>query len=423
MKSVAFILVLLSATSAVGQRTITELRATGEHRIVDGEAPDAARLLALVDAQRKVWRQAVTQLQSRANIRTLQLKTAQLEAYTAVLLEAIEQPSDAVARGTSPVYKVSVLAAMNGEDLAGRMAALRKDQDATFELLAAWTQLQQPQDGRSFTARLLTAKASAAVARTQPSTIGGRAPSPEGRQRARALVDEALALAPDSPYAHYGLGDLLIDAQQPVPAEAAYRKGLSAQPGSSEGHRRLAEALRLQDKLDEAEGELREALRLEPGSARAYCDLGLVLRGQRNTSDATAAFREAIRLDPDLIDAHNNLAIVLAGERRWPDAAAEFREMIRIDPDSATAYYNLATVLADLDQDVESAAALREVIRINPNHYNAHYNLGELFRLEGKYHDSAKQFREFLRLAPGDTPASRRNIERAKGFVEKFEDP
>ena len=96
-------------------------------------------------------------------------------------------------------------------------------------------------------------------------------------------------------------------------------------------------------------------------------------------------------------------------------------EIIRIDPDSTIGYYNLAYALADLDRDVESAAALREVIRINPNHYNARYNLGELFRLEGKYDDSVKQFREYLRLAP-ETPQNRRNIERAKGFIEKFAD-
>jgi len=40
-------------------------------------------------------------------------------------------------------------------------------------------------------------------------------------------------------------------------------------------------------------------------------------------------------------------------------------------------------------------------------------------RLEGKFDDSAAQFREYLRLAP-DTPQNRRNINRARQFVEKF---
>ena len=42
--------------------------------------------------------------------------------------------------------------------------------------------------------------------------------------------------------------------------------------------------------------------------------------------------------------------------------------------------------------------------------------------LEGKYDESATQFREYLRLAP-DTPANRRNITRATGFIRQFEDP
>ena len=52
---------------------------------------------------------------------------------------------------------------------------------------------------------------------------------------------------------------------------------------------------------------------------------------------------------------------------------------------------------------------------------NARFNLGELFRLEGKYDESVKQFREYLRLAP-DAPQNRRNIERAKGYIQKFGD-
>jgi tetratricopeptide (TPR) repeat protein len=113
--------------------------------------------------------------------------------------------------------------------------------------------------------------------------------------------------------------------------------------------------------------------------------------------------------------------VVFANQQKLNDAVAEFREIIRVDPDSAIGYYNLAYALADLDRDVESAAALREVVRINPNHYNARFNLGELFRLEGKYDESVKQFREYLRLAP-DAPQNRRNIERAKGYIETFAD-
>ena len=406
----------------LAQSATAPVRATAEYRIGPTDTPDGARQRALVDAHRLVWRDAVTRLQGTADIKAAQLPAMQLSAYTAALLDVTEQasPTGPPAPATA-TNRVAVTGPMNATELVRRMLLLRKDQDATFDLLAAWTDLQRLQDPKAFRVRLLTAKAAAAVARTELVTVGGRAPSADGRKRARVLVDEALVLSPDSPPANLALGDLLIDGQQPEEAEAAYRKAIAGLPDSSEAHRRLAEALRLQGDLDGAAGELATAIRLDPKSARAHTDLALVHRGNQANKDAIAEYRQAIAIDPDLIDAHNYLAITLAAERQLKEAVIEFREMIRIDPDSVSGYYNLASVLADLDLDVESAAALREVIRINPNHYNAHYNLGELFRLDGKYDDAAKQFKEFLRLAPGDTAAGRRNIQRATALIQQFE--
>jgi tetratricopeptide (TPR) repeat protein len=421
------LLVIIAATAAppgaFAQSASLPLRA--EVRVAAGDNSPDARQRAAIAAHRLLWRDAAARLQARADIKAAQLSAAKVSAYTAALLEVSEQnataASSAVSSRSAAANRVGVTATMNVAELTMRMLKLRKDQDTTFDLLAAWADLQQLQDPRAFQVRLLTAKASAAMARTEPATIGGRAPLPDSRKRARALVDKALALSPGAPYAQLALGDLFIDEQKAVEAEAEYRKAVGGLPDSSEAHRRLAEALRLQGDLDEAAAALGTAIRLDPKSARAHTDLALVHRGNGQNKEAIAEYRKAIALDPDLIDAHNNLAITLASERQLEAAVAEFREMTRIDPDSASGYYNMATVLADLDLDVESAAALREVIRINPNHYNAHYNLGELFRLDNKYDDAAKQFKEFLRLAPGDTAAGRRNVERAKLLIEQFE--
>ena len=376
---------------------------------------DTAKQLADMDARFKAWRTATTQLLGRADVKALRLKPVEVEAYTAVILDTGKPGVDLA-------------------DAARRMALLHKDQDATDDIVDTWTGMQQlhqrlarsaaPERARLLTAlqaKHLAAQASAALARTEESAVGGRAPTDEGRDRAKQLADAALTLAPDSPDAHEVMGDLFIDASEPESAEDEFRKAL-LEDDSASLRTKLAEALRLQGDFDEAISELRAAIKLEPRSARAYSGLGLALRGQRNLPESTAAYQEAIRLDPDLIDAHNGLAVVLANQGKLNEAVAEFREIIRIDPDSAIGHYNLAYALADLDRDVESAAALREVVRINPNHYNARFNLGELFRLEGKYDESVKQFREYLRLAP-DAPQNRRNIERAKGYIEKFGEP
>jgi tetratricopeptide (TPR) repeat protein len=447
VKTLGWLLVLAYATTAGAQSATIEFDVTGEHRLTTGDTTESARELAFVDARRNAWETALLRLQDRSDVKALRLTPDQIEAFVPIVLEIREEHGQN--SGNPRTVHVRLHGRMNLGDVTRRMAALRNDQDASFDVVEAWTETQQihrqlasqtelrtnlPNDKASAvvddqlkTTAMLNAKhtaalASAALARTEPSAIGGRTPSDEGRERALELAESALSLSPDSPDAHDVMGDILVDALEPEAAEAEFRKALSVRTDSSSGRTKLAEALRLQGKFDEAVMELREVVRVEPGFARAHSGLGLALRAQSKLPEAVAAYQEAIRLDPDLIDARNGIAVALANQGQLEDAVAQFREIIRVDPDSTIGYYNLAYALADLDRDVESAAALREVIRINPNHYNAHYNLGELFRLEGKYDESAKRFREYLRLAP-DTPQNQRNIERARGYVQKFEDP
>ena len=444
-RTLAWMLVMTCAGPAVAQQA-TDIRVTGEHRGVNGDAPDSLRQLALVDGRRKAWQAAVTQLQRRDDLKTLRLTPAQVEAFTAVLIDPVEEPGTTSA-GASP-ERVRVRATFDATDAVRRMAAMRKDQDATRELLGAWTEMQrlhallgdqtarrgrgttdeatkmaaeQQRTATLLTVKHLAARAVAAMARTEDATVGGRVPTAEGRDRAKLLADAALAILPESPEAHVVLGDLQVEARQPEAAEAAFRQSLAA-ADTAAGRTRLAEALRLQGKFPEAIAELREAIRIDPTYARAHADLGLILRAQKNIDEAVVEYREALRLDPESIDAHNGLAVAFANSGRIDDAIAEFREIVRIDPDSAIGYYNLAYALAEADRDVESATALREVIRINPNHYNARFNLGELFRLEGKFDDSVAQFREYVRLAP-DTPQNQRNLQRARSYIEKFQEP
>ena len=447
VKTLGWVLVLAYATAAGAQSATMEFDVTGEHRLTTGDTAESARQLAFVDARGKAWETAFLRLQDRSDVKALRLTQDQVEAFVPIVLEIREEHGQS--SDNTQTVQVRLHGRMNLADVIRRMAGLRNDQDASFDVVEAWTETQQlhrqlasqtqlrtsmPNDKASavvddqlktivmLNAKHTAALASAALARTEPSAIGGRTPTDEGRERALELAESALSLSPDSPDAHDVMGDILVDALEPEAAEAEFRKALSVRADSSSGRTKLAEALRLQGKFDEAVMELREVVRVEPGFARAHSGLGLALRAQSKLPEAVAAYEEAIRLDPDLIDARNGIAVALANQGRLEDAVAQFREIIRVDPDSTIGYYNLAYALADLDRDVESAAALREVIRINPNHYNAHYNLGELFRLEGKYDESAKRFREYLRLAP-DTPQNQRNIERARGFVQKFEDP
>jgi predicted Zn-dependent protease len=234
---------------------------------------DPAGQLALVEAQFTAWRAAVTELLDHSDVKALRLKPVEVEAYTAVLVET-----------TDPRPRLDLA------ETARRMAALRKDQDASYDIADTWTGMQRLHEQLAaaasreraqmiddLRAKHLAALASAALARTEESVVGGRAPSDEGRLRAHQLTEAALALAPDSPDAHEVMGDILIDASDPETAEAEFRKALAGD-NSASIRTKLAEALRLQGKFQDAITELREAIRREPGFARAHSGLGLVLR-------------------------------------------------------------------------------------------------------------------------------------------------
>ena len=447
MKTFPWILVLTLASSALAQPAATDIHVTGEHPMAKIDTPDSAKRLALVDAERKAVLEVVARLRDLAEVKALQLKPNHLDAYVAAIVDIQEQPARTSTATNRGVYQVDVLVRLDAGETVRRVGRLRKDQDASAALvenrmevqelhrqlsdqtqrLAGLTSGDAGQAAREQQVTLTTlrvkhlaAQVTAALARTEERPVGGRAPSVEGRERAKQLAEAALTISPDSPDAHSAMGDVLLDGGQLQGAEVEYRKALLGNRDSSSGHTKLANALMLQEKFPEAVAELRDALRVNPNSVLAHSDLGLVLRAQQSIPDAISEFREALRLDPDFVDAHNSLAITLAGQRRLPEAVTEFREIVRIDPDSAIGYYNLAYALADLDKDEESAAALREVVRINPDHYNARYNLGELFRLEGKFDEAAKQFREYVRLAP-ETPQNRRNIDQALNFIKMFE--
>lgn len=441
-------LVLLSAGQAYGQSSSIDVAASGVYEARAGDTPELASQLALVDGRRKVWQAAGAQLRAHPAAKNLALTASQLDAYLAAIL--VVEPAASVSSPTNGrATEIALHTTLDVERTLASLAALRRDQDATRELVAAWGRIerqhaaiaaltekraragadaapaiaeQQYRLAAALDAAHLAAQATAAMARTVESTVGGRAPTAQGQLRARQLIEAALARSPDSPDAHAALGDWLVEAEQPDAAEAAFRAALKTAPDSAPIRTKLAEAVRLQGRFDEAIAELRQAIGADPGYAQSHADLGLVLRAQRKFPEAVAEYREALRLEPDSVDAHNGLAVTFANQGELDSAVAEFREIIRVDPDSAIGYYNLAFALAELDRDVESAAALREVVRINPNHYNARFNLGELFRLEGKYDDAVTQFREYLRLAP-DQPQNRRNIQRARGYIEQFTEP
>lgn len=96
-------------------------------------------------------------------------------------------------------------------------------------------------------------------------------------EAARELLDRALALNPDSPTAHYTLGEIL-----------------AARPGAAA--------------MAAAAAEFRATLRVAPGFPPAHYQLGLLAMRQRQWMAAVAEFEATLGASPAFKEAHFNLA-------------------------------------------------------------------------------------------------------------------
>ena len=299
--TIATLIVLIAAAPTVAQSPLTVV---GVHTPVRGDTPELEQQLARVDGQRKAWQAVVKQLQARKDVQALRLTPSQLDAFTAVIVDA----TAAAPRTTTPAPGTSLQRPMRVRfepvNAARRMAGLRNDPDASSAIVALWTGMQQlyqhlsaqtkqraattlveasriareqEQTVRALDVKHLAARATAALAHTEPATVGGRVATEANRVLAGRLAEEARVLAPDSFDVHLLTGDVLHDAERPDEAEASYRKALAMNQRSSAAHHKLAEVLRLQGKFDESIVELREVMRLNPKSAGAHTDLALIL--------------------------------------------------------------------------------------------------------------------------------------------------
>ena len=201
VKTLGWVLVLAYATAAGAQSATIEFDVTGEHRLTTGDTAESARQLAFVDARGKAWETAFLRLRDRSDVKALRLTQDQVEAFVPIVLEIREEHGQ---NSDNPqTVQVRLHGRMNLADVTRRMAGLRNDQDASFDVVEAWTETQQlhrqltsqtqlrtsmPNDKASavvddqlttivmLNAKHTAALASAALARTEPSAIGGRTP-------------------------------------------------------------------------------------------------------------------------------------------------------------------------------------------------------------------------------------------------------
>lgn len=272
---------LLPFTALAEIRTIT---ATGEYRMGDNDTKMDAKRLALLEAKRLALEQVGTYLEGVTEVKNLSVTRDEIRSYTAGIVEVTEQAVRTALDGDTTVVYVDVTAKVDTEVVAKQLAELRKNELAREELarvqaeadrlrkeleeknkeLAALKDkagaeavLQQRQKVLARAdANELLAKAWQVPAGTQDDIVtSARVPSPEERARYHALLEQALKLDPDSPWAHFKLGHLYHAEGNLEAAIREYRTAIRLKPDMARPHLALARALKAQGKKQESAEE------------------------------------------------------------------------------------------------------------------------------------------------------------------------
>ena len=234
------------------------------------------------------------------------------------------------------------------------------------------------------------------------------------RDRAVALLKEAISIDANLWEAHYDLGVVLAnggdlagaepelkEAHRLAPemqdvvvalAEVQRRRGehkdaaallgefVDAHPLAVEARPLVVAALRNSGPVGKAITQAREVLVRRPGDAQALAELALchLAQGEKDTAQLLA--KQAIDSNPKSAVAHRAMGLVHLG---YGDDALAFQEFLRAsqeDPRDTTARLNMATVLLKAGAYAKAEEQFRAILQVSPDDTEAQLGLAAALR-------------------------------------------
>jgi tetratricopeptide (TPR) repeat protein len=199
-------------------------------------------------------------------------------------------------------------------------------------------------------------------------------------------------------------------------AVAAFKQALRLEPRSAEAHFDLGLVRQNQQQPAAAISEFRLALQYDPTLLMAHCALGSSLG---DSSEAEAEYRNALAVNPQLVCALDGIAQVLVKERRFDAATDYWQRALRIQPDAvdlqlalAAATYKAAKAREANGLPALDGAGVADAIRLlkdllkNHAELSAVYmSLGNIYANERRNREAADEYQEVIRRNPTDTVA------------------
>jgi tetratricopeptide (TPR) repeat protein len=250
------------------------------------------------------------------------------------------------------------------------------------------------------------------------------AKTPSGRDRALALLREAIVIDARLWEAHYNLGILLAQSGDLAEAAPSLERAAQLAPGAEEvatalgqvrrrrgEHRKAADglqvfveqhpdakearalyvvALRDSGQIDAAIAQARDALRRKAGDATALADLALseLAKGERDTAELLV--KEAISSNKESAIAHRTAGLIALAKGDDAGAFSSFLKASHLDPKDTTARLNVGTVLLRAGVYAKAEEQFRAVLKVVPDDVDASIGLAAALRGQGDKDHTAK---------------------------------
>ncbi len=187
------------------------------------------------------------------------------------------------------------------------------------------------------------------------------------RGEARRCYEQAIALNPEHPEAHYYLGNLRGEEGDYEGAIRSYRRALQLKPQLAGAARNLGAVLQDLQRPREAIECYMRYLEQGPAAAEIYFNLGNALADLGEYESAIESYRRALALNPRSADVHINLGIALDECGDFDGAASEYQEALSVEPKAIAAYRCLGATLAQQGKPEEAIARYRQALALAPD--------------------------------------------------------
>jgi Flp pilus assembly protein TadD/peroxiredoxin len=199
-------------------------------------------------------------------------------------------------------------------------------------------------------------------------------------------------------------GSVFFERGYLLEAERFFRLALGDDPSSAEAHYGLGSVYLQQEQPAEAHISFERAVQLRahyPGTLpNAWNNLGLLAARGGHTDEGIRDFQRALEIDPHHLIALQNLGNAYRQARRWEDAKSVLQRAIQMSPDSPEANYGLGMVFAQLNDTEQAYEYLKKALAARPDYPEALNNLGILYLRTQRPDQAESSFQESIRVVP-----------------------